>query len=86
MAYPAEVLKTPVSRLVGSDELCIRLSKNSRGLSYLMRRESNPLPAPVSGGAGHGNKRKWALADIVQWELTEYGVRITPDSLEPHFK
>ncbi|MGB0847631.1 MAG: hypothetical protein ACPGSM_12945 [Thiolinea sp.] len=73
-------LRVPISRLVSSDELCEKFNKNSRGLSYLMRRENNPLPAPVSGGAGYGNKRHWALADIIAWELEEYGVRTIPDS------
>lgn len=34
--------------------------------------EKNPLPAPVSGGKGHGNPYRWLSSELEAWERIEF--------------
>ncbi len=45
--------------------------KTVRTLINWTRREKNPLPKPIRGGAGRGFQYQWRVVDIERWESRE---------------
>ena len=50
-------------------DLCARHRCSSRTIFRKMRREINPLPAPVIKNQGASNL--WLLEEIINWEILE---------------
>ena len=64
-------------RLISSETLLKAYDRDSvQTLMRWTKREDNPLPAPINGGRGKGNKYKWFRSDLAAWELKEYGREI----------
>lgn len=63
-----------MDRIVTVDEVmkAYRI-ESKRTIQRWIKRDENPLPTPVSGGKGRGNKLKWLRSQLEAWEVTEYG-------------